>query len=51
MGLTCGSRLTERKPLQAVATMKVVKLNQMRGMRSMLRTVIFLSGRWGSHMI
>ena len=33
----------DRKPLQAVATMKVKKLNQIRGMVSMLKTVTFFA--------
>ena len=35
------SRLMERNPLQAVATMKVMKLNQMHGMDNMFITETF----------
>lgn len=40
-----GSRLMERNPLHAVATMKVRKEIQMRGMRSMFDTVTFFRMR------
>jgi len=40
---TLGSRLMERKPLQAVATMNVAKLNQILGMSKMLMTPMLLA--------